>query len=97
MVYDFKTREVSSPWQTGFEKLDLRTKTEGRGEIVGNEVFVEETNFGRLIQFLPDGSVSWQFINRAEDDKIYRVNWSRLISRDLGDQVRNALSQRSCP
>ena len=96
IVYDFDTEEVSSPWQTGFEKLDLRTITEGRGDIVNNEVIVEETNYGRLIQFMPDGSISWQFINRAENGKIYRLNWSRPISRELGDQVRISLSQRSC-
>lgn len=96
LVYNFQTNQVTSPWQAGFEKLELRTKTEGRGEIVGKEVFVEETNYGRLIQFLPDGTVSWQFINRATDGNVYIVSWSRLISRELGDQVRAAVSQRSC-
>jgi hypothetical protein len=96
MVYDFETTKASSPWQTGFEKLDLRTKTEGRGDIVDKEMFVEETNYGRLIQFLPDGSISWQFVNRADDKKVYLVNWSRLISRELGDEVRYAVSKRSC-
>jgi hypothetical protein len=96
LVYDFQTKQVTSPWQAGFEKLELRTKSEGRGEIVDKEVFVEETNYGRLIQFLPDGTVSWQFVNRATDGKIYLVSWSRLISRELGDQVRAAVAQRSC-
>ena len=89
---------ASKVWKRspGFEKLDLRTATEGRGYIVDNEVFVEETNFGRLIQFMHDGSIGWQFINRAEDGKIYLVNWSRLVPRELGDQVRVSLSQRIC-
>lgn len=97
LIYDFATNQVTSPWQAGFEKLEVRTKTEGRGEIVGNELFVEETNYGRLIQFLPDGTVNWQFINRADDGKVYLLNWSRLISRQFGDQVRDAIAQRSCP
>ena len=96
LVYDFKTHRITSPWQAGFEKLQLRTVTEGLGEVVGDEVFVEEANHGRLIQFAPDGAVSWQYINRAADGDIYRVNWSRLVSRALGDRVRSVVSPGEC-
>ncbi len=97
VVYDFDTDEARSPWQIGFEKLDIRTRTEGRGFVFDNEVIVEETNYGRLIQFSSNGSVSWQFINRAKDGIIYLLSWSRPISRELGDLVRASLYQRSCP
>lgn len=96
LVYDFRTHRVTAPWRAGFEKLQVRTVTEGLGEVVGDEVFVEETNHGRLIQFAPDGMVSWQYINRAADGDIYLVNWSRLISRKLGDRVRSVVSQAAC-
>ncbi len=95
-VYDFLKDEVTTPWQPGFEKLELRTITEGRGKIIGQEIFVEESNYGRLIQFLPDGSVSWQFINRASNGKTHFLNWSRIVSRELGDKVRISLTQKNC-
>lgn len=96
LVYDFETDKVRSPWQVGFEALELRTRTEGLADVVGDEVFVEETKFGRLVQFLPDGTLSWQFVNRDADGQVYQVSWSRLIPRDLGDKVRVAVSQRRC-
>lgn len=97
LVFDFRSGEVSSPFQRGFGALDIRTKSEGRGEIIGKEIFVEETNYGRLVQFDQDGVVSWQFINRANDGHIYLVNWSRTISRELGDRVLANVIKRGCP
>jgi hypothetical protein len=96
MVYDFETGSVTSPWKEGFEKLGLRTIAEGRGEIVGDEVFVEESTYGRAVQFDASGNVTWQFINRAADGKVYRLNWSRIVPHALGDQVRRAVSEATC-
>lgn len=97
LIYDFENNTIRSPFQVGFFRNELRTKTEGRSDIVGDEVFVEETNYGRLIQFSPEGKVSWQFVNRTKDGKVYILNWSRLIPRDLGDKTRALISQRACP
>jgi hypothetical protein len=96
LVYDFRTDTVRSPWQAGFEKLDLRTTTEGRGRVVGQEVFVEETNYGRLVQFDAQGKINWQYVNRAKDGKVYMLNWSRLVKRELGDKVRRIFSEKKC-
>jgi hypothetical protein len=96
-IFDFTTEALSSPFDNAFKSLEIRTPTEGRGEIINpNEIFVEETNFGRLIQFNKTGEISWQFINRASNGKVYYVSWSRLISRSLGDQVRNSIKEKNC-
>jgi len=92
LVYDFRTRTVSNPFGEGFKKLDLRTVTEGRGQMIADgKLFVEETNYGRLAAFDKMGSVDWQFVNRAKNGKVYMVNWSRLVPRELGDAVRQQL------
>ena len=96
MVYDFDRNTVTSPWISGFKSLDLRTITEGRGERVRDEVFVEETNYGRAVQFDTSGNVAWQFINRADDGRVYMLNWSRIVPRALGDQVRAVVSEVKC-
>lgn len=97
LIYDFEKNAIDTPFEAGFIENEIRTKTEGRGYVIGNEVFVEETNYGRLIQFSSKGKVSWEFVNRAKDGKVYLLNWSRLISRDVGDTTRTLLSKRSCP
>ncbi len=96
VIYDFETHTTRSPFRAGFINNDIRTKTEGRGQIIGNEAFVEESNYGRLIQFSPEGKISWQFINRAKDGRVYLLNWSRIISRESGDKIRSTINQKHC-
>ncbi len=96
LVYNFRTQTIQSPFEAGFITNDLRTKTEGRSSLIDNEVLVEENNYGRLIQFTPQGNISWQFINRAMDGKIYMLNWSRPISRELGNRTRSLVSKKVC-
>lgn len=96
MVYDFRTGEVASPWKAAFDAHQIRTRDQGRGTVVGEEVFVEETNFGRLIQVDRAGVVSWRYINRARDGNIYLLSWSRLVPRALGDRIRTLVASGGC-
>jgi len=96
-IYDFTTDEITSPFYKGFKELDIRTKYAGVGKkISGDHLFVEETDFGRLVQLDTKGKTSWQYINRANDNNIYLLSWSRPISRKLGDQIRIAVTNRGC-
>lgn len=96
LVVDLASGEVTSPWQRGFELLDVRTPTAGRGDVVGDDVVVEESAHGRLLQFDREGRVSWQFVNRAADGRVYYLNWSRLVPRTVGDRVRNTIARSQC-
>ena len=91
LVYDFATDEVTSPYKTGFEQLDVRTPIQGLSEILPNgDLFVEEQAHGRLAVFDEDGDLKWSFVNRAENGLVYQVHWSRYIQ---GEQAR-ALRER---
>ena len=96
LIYDFDNNSLRSPWKSGFEKHDIRTITQGLSEISGDELFVEETNYGRLIQINKNGEITWQYVNRASDGQVYITNWSRIISRDLGDKVMRNLGGVRC-
>lgn len=94
IVYDFRTKGFSNPFKEGFKKLDIRTKTGGRGEPYPyGKLFVEETNYGRLVVFDQKGDVEWQYINRAKNGKVYLLNWSRLVPRSVGDEVRKLVNK----
>lgn len=96
LVRDFRSGAIESPWQAGFVKLQLRTAEEGLADVSGPELMVEETINGRLVQFAPNGDVSWQFVNRADDGLVYYVNWSRLVPRVLGDRALAAIRSARC-
>ena len=43
------------------------------------QIFIEETNYGRILYFNSDGSLRWTHLNRAENGKTYSVAWSRIL------------------
>ena len=97
MIYDFATDTVTSPYYEGLKAHDVRTISEGRSEIYPNgDVFVEESNYGRLLRLNKDGDIVWQYINRAENGDTYRMNWSRVVPKELAEQAIKSLSGISC-
>ena len=80
IIYDFKTNEYSSYLKESLIENDIRTNTNGRGEILfNNDLVIEETNYGRTLYFNADGTLRWTHVNRAKNGKVYRVGWSRII------------------
>ena len=98
------TRDDDDPAQLrkynprGFEKLDVRTMTQGRARILGDgNIFVEETNYGRLLSFDAEGNLDWSYLNRAEQDgRVFLLTWSRIVDRDTGDAVRALVEGGAC-
>jgi len=81
-LYDFSTNTLSTPYETLFQYLKIGTITEGRSRVFENgDVFVEETNFGRLIYGDPEG-VKWIYVERISKDKISMVSWCRYITEE---------------
>ena len=96
IIYNFKTRKYLSYLLDSFSNNDVRTITEGRSEILPNgDLFIEETNYGRTLYFNKDGSLRWFHINRANNNNVYRVGWSRILYKkeDL-QNVNNFLKNK---
>ena len=80
IIYDFRAGEYSSYLKDSLIKNDVRTITEGRSQILPNDnLFIEESNYGRTLYFNTDGSLRWSHVNRAENGNIYIVGWSRIL------------------
>ena len=93
VIYDFKTDSYSKYFDESLEQYDVRTESQGRGKILENgDLFIEETNYGRLLYFNKDKSLQWQYVNRADDENVYYVIWSRILSKpeDI-KKVRNII------
>ncbi|MDA9964326.1 arylsulfotransferase family protein [Gammaproteobacteria bacterium] len=99
LIYDFKNNNYLSYLQKSFIEHDIRTVTEGRGQVLPNDdLFIEESNFARTLYFNSDGTLRWSHVNRAKDGNVYRVGWSRIIYNDDDIQsVKNFLiSKDTC-
>ena len=82
VIYDFKTDSYSKYFDESLEQYDVRTESQGRGKILENgDLFIEETNFGRLLYFNKDSSLQWQYVNRADNGNVYYVIWSRILNK----------------
>ena len=88
IIYDFKTNEYTSYLKNSLIENNVKTRSEGRSEILPNgDLFIEETNFGRTLYFNSDGSLRWTHINRAKNKKAYSIGWSRILYNDIDLQI----------
>jgi hypothetical protein len=79
-VYDFKTGKIDSPFEAAFAKQNIRTITEGLATLMGNgDLFVEETNYGRVLRMTRDGTIRWRYIAGGKGGQRYEMGWSRYL------------------
>jgi len=92
LIYNFEAQQVSSYLQKSLAREDVRTPSQGRGEILPNgDLFVEETDYARTLYFNSDGSLRWTHVNRADNGSVYIVGWSRVLYTQEDIQIVNKL------
>ena len=81
-----------------FNDFEIQTIGEGLAEIYNdNSVFIEESNFGRLLMLDQNGEIIWEYINRSKtNNKLYRLNWSRVINLNLQIFKKELDKQNDC-
>lgn len=96
IIYDFRTNKYSSYLKDSLIENDIRTITEGGSQILSNDdLFIEESNYGRTLYFNADGSLRWTHVNLAGDGNVYRVGWSRILYTEEDIQnVNNFLTNK---
>jgi hypothetical protein len=83
VIYDFETDKYSHYLNESLKKENVRTRTQGRNQILPNgDLFFEETDYGRTLYFNSDGSLRWTHVNRGNDGNVYFVSWSRILYED---------------
>ena len=96
IIYDFETDTYSPYLKDSLFENDVKTITEGRGQILPNgDLFIEETNYARTLYFNQDGSLRWTHVNRADNGSVYAVGWSRILyTQDDIHTVNNLLESK---
>lgn len=97
LLFDLESGEVSSYLKESLARHEVRTISQGASRVLPNgNLYVEETNYGRLLEFSADGALLWEYINRAENGKVYIMNWSRIITEDESRDLTGFLESLSC-
>jgi hypothetical protein len=80
LIFNFDKDSISSYLSRPLVREDVRTISQGRSNIFeNNDLFIEETDYGRILFFNADGSLRWTHLNRANDGNVYTVGWSRIL------------------
>ena len=78
LIFNFDTDSLSSYLSKSLVREDVRTISQGRSDLLeNNDLFIEETDYARTLYFNSDGSLRWTYINRASNEKVHAVGWSR--------------------
>ena len=96
IIYNFEKDKTEYILKNKFEELKINTMEEGLAEVLKNgSVFIEETSSGRIIILDKNGEKILEYINRAENNKLYRLNWSRVIDLNI-DLFNKNLKEKKC-
>ena len=81
-VFDFATNDVTKPYHKLFTDYQIKTKTEGRSDILTNDdIFVDESNSGRIIIGNKETPKAL-YAERIDKKNIKMFNWVRYIKRE---------------
>ncbi|MFN0115361.1 MAG: arylsulfotransferase family protein [Paracoccaceae bacterium] len=96
-VYDFATDTVTWPWSKAMEAAGIRTAYAGEfTALPGGYAMIEDVTNARFLIFTPDGSVAAEYMNRAEDGKVYHLGWIRYLDPAFGATLVQNLQKVKC-
>lgn len=96
-VYDFADDSVTNIHDEAMKAHNIRTTTAGLyTALPGGYTLIEDVTNARMFFLRPDGRISADYVNRAEDGAVYHLGWSRFIPKADGDRALGALSKVKC-
>lgn len=83
LIYDLSSKTLTSPYAAAFRANDIKTVTQGRGTPLSNgDIFVEETEYGRLLRMDRQGNLRWDYISANKTGKRLFLAWSRILDNE---------------
>lgn len=96
-IYDFESNEVTYPYSKSFTKYNISTETGGLSDTINsNEIFVEESNNGRLMIINKNGDQIWHYLNKDKNNISYIVSRSRYIQKNNLSSIIEKLKNNKC-
>lgn len=95
-LLDLADGSVSTPYSKVLKEFEVRTITGGLQERLENgDVFVEETNYGRILRISPT-QVIWEFTVKVDNDITGLLNWSRYLTKEQVKDILPVLEGANC-
>ena len=82
-IFNFENGITSSPYKEGLLREKVTTIGGGVHRILTNgNLFIEESNNGRILMFSKNNDLIWEYINKADDGKLRSLGWSSYYNYD---------------
>lgn len=82
-IYRPDDDRVETPYTDILQRVDMRSRTEGRVTILNNgDAFIEETNRQRLLRVSRD-ALRWEYVAPLSTNTAGALHWSRYLPRQL--------------
>ena len=97
LIYDFEKDIIISPYKKGYIKNQIKTPSQGLSQILENgDIFVEDTDHGRILRMDKMGNIKWQYVNREPNGYVYRISWSRFLSEKFYSSTIEKIINTAC-
>ena len=84
-------------YEVAFKKYNISTETGGLSDTINsNEIFVEESNNGRLMIINKNGDQIWHYLNKDKNNISYIVSRSRYIQKNNLSSIIEKLKNNKC-
>ena len=98
LIYNFNNRTFKKKFNESLLNLKVDSPTGGVQEILrDSSMLLEETDNGKLHFIDSEGKPKWTFYNQAKNQKLYIMNWSRIIEdEELIKSLREIAYEQKC-
>ena len=94
--YDFSDDSLSIPYSLVLKAMDVRTPLSGTAEVLPDgDVYVDETDFGRLLRLSPTGA-KWEFVVRLDETHVSSLAMPRYLTEGQVSSILPRLKNTSC-
>jgi hypothetical protein len=94
IIYNFELNKFTIYNEEGLLNNKVKTITAGQSEIMPDgDLFVEESNYGRILYFDSNDSLRWVYMNKSEVGEAYKLGWSRILYKNEDIAIVNNFLQ----
>ncbi len=98
LIYNFTNDTFSKSFKNSIEEISIKTSAGGLSDFLNDgSILIEEQQKGRLLLIDKNEELEWEYVNKTDDDKIYQLNWSRIINNiEHVKKLRNEINNKNC-
>ena len=98
VIYNFQKQQFYQKFGESMKNHSVKTQSGGLSEILDDgSMLVDSESSGRILFFDKNGDLEWEFVNKADNDRIYYINWVRVIkNKQLIEDVKQKIQNTRC-